>query len=113
MIKSDVSAQYKTKECKKYAQNGYCPYGVRCQFIHGQKDLMVCSPQSTTTCSSYKDIVTISDFNATFPTEEKVNITPPGIDSFNSSGKNFFELINVQNKSIKNQQIKQKKAANL
>ena len=29
------------------------------------------------------------------------------------SGKNFFELINVQNKSNKNQQIKQKKPLNL
>lgn len=38
MVKSDVSAQYKTKECKKYAQTGYCPYGQRCQFIHGPKD---------------------------------------------------------------------------
>jgi len=39
MIKSDVSAQYKTKDCKKYAQTGYCPYGSRCQFIHNNKYL--------------------------------------------------------------------------
>ena len=24
--------------CKKYQTNGYCPYGQRCQFIHGHKD---------------------------------------------------------------------------
>jgi hypothetical protein len=34
MIKTDVSVLYKTKLCKKYATNGYCPYGMRCQFIH-------------------------------------------------------------------------------
>jgi butyrate response factor 1 len=34
MIKSDVSVLYKTKLCKKYSTNGYCPYGMRCQFIH-------------------------------------------------------------------------------
>lgn len=34
MIKSDVSILYKTKMCKKYSMNGYCPYGMRCQFIH-------------------------------------------------------------------------------
>jgi hypothetical protein len=34
MIKTDVSNNYKTKLCKKYSTNGYCPYGMRCQFIH-------------------------------------------------------------------------------
>lgn len=34
MGKTDVSQNYKTKLCKKFAANGYCPYGVRCQFIH-------------------------------------------------------------------------------
>ena len=34
MVKTDVSHNYKTKFCKKFAANGYCPYGVRCQFIH-------------------------------------------------------------------------------
>ena len=34
MIKTDVSVLYKTKLCKKYSTNGYCPYGMRCQFIH-------------------------------------------------------------------------------
>lgn len=34
MIKTDVSALYKTKLCKKFSANGYCPYGMRCQFIH-------------------------------------------------------------------------------
>ena len=34
MIKKDVSVLYKTKLCKKYSANGYCPYGMRCQFIH-------------------------------------------------------------------------------
>ena len=38
MMKSDVPVLYKTKYCKKYMQNGYCPYGVRCQFIHGVKE---------------------------------------------------------------------------
>lgn len=34
MIKTDVSILYKTKLCKKFSANGYCPYGMRCQFIH-------------------------------------------------------------------------------
>jgi hypothetical protein len=34
MIKTDVSVLYKTKLCKKYSTMGYCPYGMRCQFIH-------------------------------------------------------------------------------
>lgn len=38
MIKTDVSILYKTKLCKKYSTNGYCPYGMRCQFIHEFED---------------------------------------------------------------------------
>jgi hypothetical protein len=34
MLKTDVSNLYKTKLCKKFSSTGYCPYGVRCQFIH-------------------------------------------------------------------------------
>jgi hypothetical protein len=38
MIKTDVSVLYKTKLCKKYSTNGYCPYGMKCQFIHDLKE---------------------------------------------------------------------------
>mmetsp|Transcript_41799 Transcript_41799/g.63855 ORF Transcript_41799/g.63855 Transcript_41799/m.63855 type:complete len:92 (-) Transcript_41799:525-800(-) len=34
MVKTDVSSLYKTKLCKKFSATGYCPYGIRCQFIH-------------------------------------------------------------------------------
>uniref|UniRef100_A0A7S3CKJ3 C3H1-type domain-containing protein n=1 Tax=Strombidium rassoulzadegani TaxID=1082188 RepID=A0A7S3CKJ3_9SPIT len=44
MIKSDVSALYKTKHCKKYSTTGYCPYGVRCQFIHEHPDAPKSAP---------------------------------------------------------------------
>jgi hypothetical protein len=39
MIKTDVSVLYKTKLCKKYSTNGYCPYGMRCQFIHDVSEM--------------------------------------------------------------------------
>jgi hypothetical protein len=38
MIRTDLSSQYKTKHCKKYLANGYCPYGKRCLFIHEAED---------------------------------------------------------------------------
>jgi hypothetical protein len=38
MIRTDLTSQYKTKFCKKYLANGYCPYGQRCLFIHDQKE---------------------------------------------------------------------------
>jgi hypothetical protein len=34
MVKTDVSVLFKTKLCKKYSSNGYCPYAQKCQFIH-------------------------------------------------------------------------------
>ena len=40
MLKTDVSAQYKTKYCKKYL-NGYCPYGPRCLFIHDPSEAKI------------------------------------------------------------------------
>ena len=39
MIKTDVSVLYKTKLCKKFSTNGYCPYGMRCQFIHDVSEM--------------------------------------------------------------------------
>ena len=27
--------------CRKYQMNGYCPYGIRCQFKHGVNDQLV------------------------------------------------------------------------
>jgi hypothetical protein len=47
MMKSDVPVLYKTKLCKKYMQNGYCPYGVRCQFIHGKDTKMPSSGENS------------------------------------------------------------------
>jgi hypothetical protein len=49
MIKTDVSVLYKTKLCKKYSTNGYCPYGMKCQFIHDLNE-----GQQTDSKSSFK-----------------------------------------------------------
>mmetsp|Transcript_14512 Transcript_14512/g.22520 ORF Transcript_14512/g.22520 Transcript_14512/m.22520 type:complete len:204 (-) Transcript_14512:596-1207(-) len=45
MLKTDVSLLYKTKLCKKFIQ-GYCPYGMRCQFIHDASEA-IAPPSST------------------------------------------------------------------
>lgn len=29
-----LPTKYKTKLCHKFNQNGCCPYGTRCQFVH-------------------------------------------------------------------------------
>jgi hypothetical protein len=70
MNKSDVSAQYKTKECKKFAQTGYCPYGSRCQFIHGPKDLPAIQTNSPAPATlSTKDISPFSDLSSLLSTQ--------------------------------------------
>ena len=38
MMKRDLPGKYKTKMCKKFQTNGYCPYGQRCMFMHGVTD---------------------------------------------------------------------------
>lgn len=35
-VKTDVPKNYKTKLCKRYHKQMYCPYGARCQFLHGE-----------------------------------------------------------------------------
>jgi len=30
---------YKTELCEKFQENGECPYGLKCQFAHGEKEL--------------------------------------------------------------------------
>ena len=36
-IKNFVATNYKTKKCKQFFENGYCPYGSRCQFLHNEE----------------------------------------------------------------------------
>ena len=35
--KKHVPSKYKTKLCKQYHDNLYCPYGLRCQFVHSTR----------------------------------------------------------------------------
>ena len=37
-LRTHINPNYKTKKCVQYYQNGYCPYGSRCQFIHKESD---------------------------------------------------------------------------
>jgi len=37
-LKKEKKSSYKTKLCKQYFDEGYCPYGKRCQFSH-QKEV--------------------------------------------------------------------------
>lgn len=34
-----LDGTYKTELCNKYIENGHCPYGSRCQFAHGEREL--------------------------------------------------------------------------
>lgn len=34
--KTDVPKNYKTKLCKRFHKQMYCPYGARCQFLHNE-----------------------------------------------------------------------------
>ena len=54
MVKSDVSVLYKTKLCKKFSQNGYCPYGVRCQFVHDMSELKQVSPEMNVKSNNFE-----------------------------------------------------------
>ena len=37
--KSDAQNLYKTELCRSYEETGYCRYGPKCQFAHGQAEL--------------------------------------------------------------------------
>ena len=53
MIKTDVSVLYKTKLCKKFMANGYCPYGMRCQFIHEMQLSKPQAPEMNVHCQTF------------------------------------------------------------
>jgi len=38
--KNNMKLNYKTELCKKFQTKGYCPYGNKCQFAHGEKELI-------------------------------------------------------------------------
>ena len=35
----DCDPKYKTELCKTYEDSGFCPYGNKCRFAHGRKEL--------------------------------------------------------------------------
>eukprot|EP00475_Leptophrys_vorax_P011258 TRINITY_DN1777_c0_g1_i1.p1 TRINITY_DN1777_c0_g1~~TRINITY_DN1777_c0_g1_i1.p1 ORF type:complete len:582 (-),score=144.25 TRINITY_DN1777_c0_g1_i1:73-1818(-) len=43
---------YKTELCQKFKEQGECPYGLKCQFAHGEKELRPRLPTSPTTKKS-------------------------------------------------------------
>ena len=40
MVQSDPDEKYKTELCKNWVQYGFCSYGDKCRFAHGQTDLV-------------------------------------------------------------------------
>ena len=38
-LKEEKKSSYKTKLCKQFFCEGYCPYGKRCQFSHQKKKI--------------------------------------------------------------------------
>jgi len=48
----------KSQLCKKFMENGYCPYGKKCKFAHGSQELrkndQVNSKYKTKECGSFK-----------------------------------------------------------
>ena len=48
-LRTNVNPNYKTKKCIQFYENGYCPYGSRCQFLHKnepQEEKIVIKPSS-------------------------------------------------------------------
>ena len=38
--KKQSNSNYKTELCKKFQAKGYCPYGKKCRFAHGKRELV-------------------------------------------------------------------------
>lgn len=37
-LKTNINPNYKTKKCIQFYEHGYCPYGIRCQFLHKENE---------------------------------------------------------------------------
>ena len=40
MNKANIPKNYKTRPCKRFHEELYCPYGPRCQFKHMDEDVV-------------------------------------------------------------------------
>ena len=38
------TSAYRTKKCKQFFENGFCPYGNRCQFAHALRSNVINNP---------------------------------------------------------------------
>ena len=45
--KKHVPSKYKTRLCKQYHVALYCPYGMRCQFVHSNRDFFSTTNNNT------------------------------------------------------------------
>jgi len=89
MIKSDVSVLYKTKLCKKFSTNGYCPYGMRCQFIHDVAEMNPAAMKVEVLESSpavQKDSLNVNSGSFKASSNESSDIAPGAIQAASGSG---------------------------
>ena len=78
-VKNFVPTKYKTKLCQKFSEEGYCPYGNRCQFIHSSTYSIGDKHQAVFNC-----LKEASDLFFSFLEETEVN-------SGHSRRLNFFQ----------------------
>jgi hypothetical protein len=58
-LKTNINPNYKTKKCIQFYENGYCPYGIRCQFLHKENEMGVvpCTSSNNSIFSSPQTIL--------------------------------------------------------
>ena len=52
-LKTNI-CKFKTEMCKNFSENGYCPYGEKCQFAHGAHELVAVCGQGKRRCEKKK-----------------------------------------------------------
>jgi hypothetical protein len=120
-LKTNINPNYKTKKCIQFYENGYCPYGIRCQFLHKEQFSSTDNPTEGLSSSEIignnnsninKDNNTYSSSNVTINNElsNKLSIgsVPNNNVKYFHSPQTLFVGISQVSKELSYQKLMQK-----
>ncbi len=92
-LPSYISHKEKSQLCKKFVENGYCPYEKKCKFAHGlhelKKNQQTNSKYKTKTCGGYLQ-------EGFCPYGNRCNFIHPGVQPHNCSHSIDFAFMEIK-----------------
>ena len=94
------TSAYRTKKCKQFFENGFCPYGNRCQFAHALRSNVINNSKHKDELS-YKKIIEILNDENNNNNNEMILFNKPRLAIFESIIKNVNNIPSTLKEDIK------------